>query len=472
MSATQINRPIILGWGNRERSTDRRRKQRAARTRWGQARAVGVLVGEARRALATMLSGDADKGTGNTRDAQIAAWLRRKGAIGIDLRDWAPSRPSFYPFSAVERWASLARLVKRLPFRNRKLSTPQLGCSAGVRVEPIRCVDRDADRSFRAGRHVARGEAGPRRKLSRLTTITSPRMGPVSPTGRGRGRWWREDGTGPVRSHEEPLDGSARWSLVWIPAGEGPENGSRRRVARRKVDDRWEGGVARIADLTYRRLGTRADAGAVAASTNSIVDVPALSSSDSDSSCAGEQAAQSPSEATTGGGGVRLSGNGIGSEALPALLRALPSYASLRLLDLSHNLLTEVPSCCAARYLPFLQHFLLHGNNIGTLRDLINLTHLSRAVVEVTLLGNPVESPGGVDSANARSLRNEYRAVVLALLPNLRRLDHSPVVSSDREHLPAPRAAAVIRAAAASQLRGPGSDAVGAASPISVVTSV
>ncbi|MES1913118.1 MAG: hypothetical protein MHM6MM_005343 [Cercozoa sp. M6MM] len=96
----------------------------------------------------------------------------------------------------------------------------------------------------------------------------------------------------------------------------------------------------------------------------------------------------------------------------------VPRMQRLRTLMLSHNRIVKIhPS--AAKSLPNLEALLLSYNQISRLSDLTPLRHF-KSLETLCLVGNPVTRADG------------YRMRVLALCPNLRRLDYRRVSRKER----------------------------------------
>ena len=103
---------------------------------------------------------------------------------------------------------------------------------------------------------------------------------------------------------------------------------------------------------------------------------------------------------------------------LPRVVSSLfPSVTWLTWLDLSCNLLHQVPP--ELLHLTGLKILYLHGNKIGTTRELIKLQPLTN-LTKLTAHGNPAE------------LETGYFITVLAALPNLVKLDFTAVSINDK----------------------------------------
>eukprot|EP00294_Goniomonas_avonlea_P012039 CAMPEP_0114564442 /NCGR_PEP_ID=MMETSP0114-20121206/13721_1 /TAXON_ID=31324 /ORGANISM="Goniomonas sp, Strain m" /LENGTH=197 /DNA_ID=CAMNT_0001750507 /DNA_START=131 /DNA_END=724 /DNA_ORIENTATION=+ len=87
-------------------------------------------------------------------------------------------------------------------------------------------------------------------------------------------------------------------------------------------------------------------------------------------------------------------------------------------IDLSHNLLTEIPKGFA-KY-EHLNVIYLHANNIQKIKEVEKLSGLKK-LRSITLHGNPIET------------QKFYRLTVIGILPNLRSLDFSVLTVLDRE---------------------------------------
>eukprot|EP00662_Eupelagonemidae_sp_cell21_P050144 gene50144-65705_t len=80
---------------------------------------------------------------------------------------------------------------------------------------------------------------------------------PATPPNRGRGRWWRQDGSTPVKGVDDTIlrRGSARWSLVWVPAGDTEEAPEAARIhAEKGLSEELGLRGLRLVDLSSNRL--------------------------------------------------------------------------------------------------------------------------------------------------------------------------------------------------------------------------
>ncbi|PHJ18632.1 leucine rich repeat-containing protein [Cystoisospora suis] len=118
---------------------------------------------------------------------------------------------------------------------------------------------------------------------------------------------------------------------------------------------------------------------------------------------------------------VRLCNNQLSSldDLIPSLTRIISQpEANLQWLDLAFNQLTKVDP--ALLQLFNLRVLYLHCNLIGSYEIVLSLNRLPKLKV-LTLMGNPIESDD----------YHHYRTAVVAALPRLKALDHTPITGDD-----------------------------------------
>ena len=97
----------------------------------------------------------------------------------------------------------------------------------------------------------------------------------------------------------------------------------------------------------------------------------------------------------------------------------------LKWIDLSFNALKTIDDVISS--CPHLTGLYLHANKIKSMAEVNKLSKLKH-LRSLTLHGNPIEAEIQTKASKAR-----YRNNIISLLPNLKKLDFTPVTKMDRE---------------------------------------